>query len=182
MANTYIAIATTSVPASSSATSIDFQNIPSTYTDLCILLSLRSNNTGGGSTGAMDDWYMRVNNVSTGGTYSNLGIYGTGSSSGSWSTTGGTSGAQIYGGWNNEATDTNIYTNLMIYFPNYANTSYNKSIYWDGVQEYNRTTAYSYMGTGLYTSTNAINRVTVTSWNSTWQQYTTATLYGIKNS
>jgi hypothetical protein len=178
MALTYTALATTTV-GSGGAGSIDFQNIPQTYTDLCILLSLRSANSGG--SGGMDDWYLRVNNVSTGGTYSNRGIYGTGSSIATWNGTGGTSGAQIYGGWNNEALETNTFTNLQIYFANYANTSYNKSLSWEGVQEYNRTTAYSYMGAGLYSSNNAISRVTVTSWNSTWQQYTTATLYGIKN-
>ncbi len=176
MATTYEAIATVTV-GSGGASSIDIQNIPATYTDLCLVLSVRSNHTGGN-----DDWYLRVNNVSTGGTYSNRGLYGNGSSAGSWSGTGGTSGAQIYGGWNNESTNTNIFTSIQIYFPNYANTSYNKSFGWEGVQEYNSTTAYAYMGAGLYASTNAISRITFTSWNSTLAQHTTATLYGIKNS
>lgn len=176
MANTFTKIATVTV-GSGGASSIDFSSISSSYTDLCVLLSVRSNHTGGN-----DDWYLRVNGVSTGGTYSNRGLYGNGASASSWSYTGGTSGAQIYGGWENESTNTNIFTSIQIYFPNYANTSYNKSISWEGVQEYNSTTAYAYMGAGLYASTNAISRVTLTSWNSTYAQYTTATLYGISNS
>ena len=131
MANTYVAIATVTV-GSGGASSISFSSIPTTYSDLCILASVRSNHTGGN-----DDWYLRVNGVSTGGTYSNRGLYGNGSSAGSWSYTGGTSGAQIYGGWDNESTATNNFTNIQLYFPNYANTSYNKSFSWEGVQEYN---------------------------------------------
>ena len=176
MATTYKAIATVEV-GSGGAASIEFTSIPATYTDVCILASVRSNHTGGN-----DDWYLRVNGVSTGGIYSNRGVYGDGSTDSSWSYTGGTPGAQIYGGWNNESTATNNFTSIQLYFPNYANTSYNKSISWEGVQEYNQTQAYAYMGAGLYGQTSAISSITITSWNSTWAEYTTATLYGIKNS
>lgn len=170
------AIETVTVGAGGAA-SINFNSIPQTYTDLMIRLSVRSNHTAGQN----DDWYMRVNGVSTGGTYSNKGVYGNGSTASSWGYTGGTSGAQIYGGWDNEATNTNIFTNIQIYFSNYANTSYNKSFCWEGVQEYNATQAYSYMGAGYYGQTTAISSIAITSWNSTWAQYTTATLYGISN-
>ena len=176
MTVTFKAIATTTV-GSGGASSINFSSIPSNYNDICVILSIRSNHTGGN-----DDWYLRVNGVSTGGTYSDKGLNGNGTSVSAWNYTGGTSGAQIYGGWENESTNTNIFTNIQIYFSNYANTSASKSISWEGAQEYNATTAYTYTGSGLYASTNAISQITITSWNSTYAQYSTATLYGIKNS
>ena len=177
MANTFTKIATVTV-GSGGATSIDFSSIGSTYTDICILMSLRSAHSA-----TDDDWYMRINGVSTGGTYINRRLYGNGSTAASASRTGGTSGAQIYGGWDNSAGGTaSTFSNISIYIPNYASTSTYKSISIDGVQEANATTAYAYLNAALFQSNNAINQVTITSWNSTWAQYTTATLYGIKNS
>ena len=94
--------------------------------------------------------------------------------------TGGTSGAQIYGGWDNSAGGTaSTFSNISIYIPNYASTSAYKSISIDGVQEANATTAWAYLNAALFQSNNAINQVTITSWNSTWAQYSTATLYGV---
>lgn len=172
--NTLVKIQTVTV-GSGGASSIDFTSIPSTYTDIYIVMSLRSAHTS-----TDDDWYMRINGVSTGGTYTNRRLYGNGSTASSASSTGGTSGAQIYGGWDNSAGGTaSTFSNISIYIPNYASTSTYKSISIDGVQEANATTAYAYLNAALFQSNNAINQVTITSWNSTWAQYTTATLYGV---
>jgi len=169
-----VAIQTVTV-GSGGAASIDFTSIPQTYTDLYIVLSLRSAHSS-----TDDDWYMRINGVSTGGTYANRRLYGNGATASSASGTGGTSGAQIYGGWNNSAGGTaSTFSNISIYIPNYASTSTYKSISIDGVQEANATTAWAYINAALFQSNNAINQVTITSWNSTWAQHTTATLYGV---
>lgn len=174
MALTYIAIST--ITASGSISSIDFTNIPQTYTDLLILASVRSTHTD-----TNDDWYMRINNISNAGTYTNIGLYGNGSSALSWNFTGGTTGAQIYGGWNNPSSPSQIFTPISWYFPNYTNTSLNKTFGWDGAQEFNATTARRYIGGGIYAQTTAISRITIFSWNASWAQNTQATLYGIKN-
>jgi len=172
-----VAIQTVTV-GSGGAASIDFTSIPQTYTDLYIVLSLRSAHSS-----TDDDWYMRINGVSTGGTYANRRLYGNGATASSASGTGGTSGAQIYGGWNNSAGGTaSTFSNISIYIPNYASTSTYKSISIDGVQEANATTAWAYINAALFQSNNAINQVTITSWNSTWAQHTTATLYGVTSS
>ena len=174
--NTLYRIGNTVTVGSGGVSNFDFTSIPQTYTDLVLVMSVRSNWSGGN-----DDWKMFINNVSAGGTYTDKLVIGNGSSTSSSSTTGSPSGGQIYGGWNNESTNTNAFTSIQIYFPNYANTSYNKTFSLEGVQEYNATTAYTYMGAGIYSSTNAISRITVSSWNSTWAQYSTATLYGVKS-
>jgi hypothetical protein len=173
MANTFELIASSTV-GSGGAANIEFTSIPSTYTDLCLKLSLRTlhNNTP-------DDWYLRVNGISSS-VYSYIYLQGNGStaSSGRASST-----SLIYVPYtDSDANTTSTYTNIEMYFPNYANTSTHKSISIDGVYEQNGTTAYSWINAGLYSQTTAISSINCIPYNANWKQYSTAYLYGIKNS
>ena len=168
MANTYTKIASVTVGAGG-ASSIDFTSIPSTYTDLCIKISGRSTSTSTGST-------ITFNGSSS--SYTNKRLYGDGSAP--------ASDSAITTGISNTFIDDSGFTattfgNGEIYIPNYASSNY-KSVSVDGVTENNATTALMMLTAGLWSNTAAINQVTITPALGNFTQYSTATLYGIKNS
>ena len=165
---TYKAIASTTV-GSGGASSITFSSIPQTYTDLVIKLSTRSG----------FDWIRCQFNSSGGTAYSSRWLSGNGSSAGSGSSSGDSSArATIVG-----QTDTaNTFGNAEVYIPNYTSSNY-KSLSGDGVSEANQTAAYAYLTASLWSNTSAITSITLTLENAgNFVQYSTATLYGIKNS
>jgi len=175
MANTYVAIATTTVE-SGGAADIEFTNIPATYTDLVVKISGRTN--GNGSV------CMQFNAITSG--YSGIRLEGNGSSaySGSISGQDGSSGNSFFlGGVTNSGQTANTFGSLEVYIPNYAGSN-NKSISSDGLNETNATTAYMLFYAGLLSNTAAITSVKIIPYVATdlIVQYSTATLYGIKSS
>jgi hypothetical protein len=169
MANTYVKIA--SVSLSSAAASIEFTSLPATYTDLCIKYSLRSARVD------TDDTVNVDFNAYAGTNLSMKRLEGNGASASSVSTS--TIAFRIDAANNTAST----FTSVEIYIPNYANSSYNKSLSIDYCFEQNGTTAYSGLVAGLWSSTAAITSIKITSGNSAnFDTYSTATLYGIINS
>ena len=167
MPNTMTLIASSTV-GSGGASSIDFTSIPSTYTDLVVKFSVR--NDGGATWGT-----LTLNGSSTGWTLKNL--YGDGSSTGSQSQS-----VNTYTVMQNNTGDTaNTFTNSEFYIPNYAGSNY-KSISGEQTRENNGTSAYIYLHALLWSNTAAINRVTLNAITNNFAQYSTAYLYGIKNS
>jgi hypothetical protein len=175
MATTFTKIADVTV-GSGGAASIDFTSIPSTYTDLVLKISARDNRSGSNYT---DDIRMRFNGDS-GSNYSNKVLYGGGGSTGSF---GGSGMDLMYGGYavGTDAT-ANTFGNTEIYIPNYAGSTY-KSASVDGVAESNSSSGvYLALEAGLWSNTSAITAIALTPINgSTFLQYSTATLYGVKN-
>ena len=172
MANTYQAIATTTVGSGGAAT-IEFTSIPQTYTDLVLKLSARHDSS------SPEGVTLKINSITTG--YTSRFISGSGASDGSGTRT-------TYQGWdiasvvNYSTTTSNTFANVEVYIPNYASSN-QKSASSDSVQESNATTAYMYMLAHLQTSTAAITSLTCSVQGSNnFVQYSTATLYGIKNS
>jgi hypothetical protein len=172
MANTMTLIASSTAGVGGTA-AFDFTSIPSTYTDLCVKLSLRDTSAGN-DTGKT--WVTFNNNTSS---YSEKALYGNGASAGSFSASGAnlTLNGNSADSFGNTA---NTFASLDIYIPNYAGSNY-KSVSSDTVSEQNGTTAYSVLDAGLWSNTSAITRITITS-NLLYTQYSTAYLYGIKNS
>jgi hypothetical protein len=161
------------VTVASPQASIDFQNIPSGYTDLAILISAKTSDTTSGENGT--DLNLRFNNDS-GSNYSSRILYRT-ASLGSASN----SGTSIYWGGqanNSASTMTNTFSNIAVYIPNYTGSN-NKSVSLDSVAEANASTYGLLLSAGLWTSSSAINRITFTIVNGSLVQYTTATLYGV---
>ena len=76
-----------------------------------------------------------------------------------------------------------IFGNTEIYFPNYAGSAA-KSWSNDGVAENNSTQGTAILSAGLQTATTAISSITIGNYTTPDKlaQYTTAYLYGIKNS
>jgi hypothetical protein len=167
MANTFTKIASVTVGAGGAAT-MDFTSIPATYTDLYLLISSRTAKSGvdGGD-------YLYINGVSTNRTGRRIYATGSGSASDQPSDQSGFS--------NGNTTTANTFSNSSIYIPNYAGSTF-KSMSYDSVTENNATTAWSMLGANLWSSTAAINRLTLYPDTPNYLQYTTATLYGIKNS
>jgi len=153
---------------------MSFTSIPSTYTDLLVKFSARSSQTGTDNSQAN----LTFNSSSSG--YSDRLLYGRGSSASS------ASSATSYITWAGivpaaNAT-ANTFSNSEIYVPNYAGST-NKSLSSDNVEENNSATDnFLTLLAGLWSNTSAITTLTLTCNGGNFVQYSTATLYGIKNS
>lgn len=173
MANTYILIASSTV-GSGGANYIDFTSIPSTYTDLCLKLSSRVSETGG-----VQDVAIRYNS-DTGFNYSYRELVGTGASTSSGNGT--TDHHNTIG--NPSDSTSNTFSNVEIYIPNYAGSN-QKSSSVDAVVENNtastavqeRLQAWKWSGTAAITTIRVYDPA-----GGNLLQYSTAYLYGIKNS
>jgi hypothetical protein len=171
MANTYEAIATVEVGSGGAAT-IEFTSIPATYTDLVLRASVRSSNAT-----TQDDMYLRFNG-DTGSNYSDRAIYssnGTSAASLSHSSI----GFLFTGSIDGTTSTASTFTSTDFYIPNYTSANY-KSVSQDIANENNATAGWLGMFAGLWASTSAITSITLS--NSPFAEYSTATLYGIKNS
>ena len=172
MPNTFTKIASSTV-GSGGAASITFSSIPSTYTDLQILLSARD-------TDSANNWYLltlQLNTDTTNGNYSTRILYGFGSTAGS-----GTGNRQNTGYVTSNARTADTFGNLSLYLPNYAGSN-NKSFSTDTVTEGNGSTVEILgMYAGLWSYNSEINQIILTLDVGNFAQYSTATLYGIKSS
>jgi len=169
MATTYEAIATVTV-GSGGASSIEFTGIPATYSDLVILTSTRCSGT---------DSDIRLTFNSSGGTYTLRKLLGDGSSASSYT------GSNEFLRNNPSGSTSSTFTNSMVYIPNYAGSNA-KSLSGDSVAENNATSnAVVQLTAGNWSGTSAISSIKIDSTSGPSQtlvQYSTATLYGIKNS
>lgn len=155
---------------SGGASTFDFTSIPSTYTDLVVKLSARTDDTG-----TYGYAYISFNNT----TYNSAIRYLQGSGSGVNSASESTGYIGIVDA--NGAT-ANTFSSNEVYIPNYAGST-NKSFSVDSTEEHNATTSYMQLMAGLWSNTATINRITIkTAGANKFLQYSTATLYGIKNS
>ena len=172
MPNTFVKIASVTV-GSGGAASIDFSSIPSTYTDLCVKLSTRI------STAANRESVKLTFNGNAS-NYSRKRLYGFESGAASDGASGQTF---IEIGLVPAASATsNTFSNDEIYVPNYAGNT-NKSVSYEVIAENNSSASYvDLMGAGLWSDTSAITSLTLTPNSGSFVQYSTATLYGIKNS
>jgi hypothetical protein len=173
MATTYEAIATVTV-GSGGAANIEFTSIPQTYTDICIKLSARSDRASW-----LDYLYVRFNGSSAT-NYSDRYILGYGTTVESASHS---SAAQLYMvAITGDTATASTFGNGEIYIPNYAGST-NKSVSTDLVLENNSASNNSLsLNAGLWSQTAAISSVTLSNQYGNFVQYSTATLYGIKNS
>jgi hypothetical protein len=166
MANTYTLIASSTVGSGGAAT-ITFSSIASTYTDLKVVVSGRN------STSSTSDLILKFNGSSSG--YTQKYIIGTGVSA--------VSGSQTYGqiGIMAGNSTANTFATNETYIPNYASSNY-KSFSSDDAYENNATQAYASFWANLWSNTAAITSIELSSGTGNFVQYSTAYLYGIKNS
>jgi len=169
MANTYTLIASSTV-GSGGAANIEFTSIPATYTDLLIKISARQ--------GADNAFDLTFNDSTT--SYSTLRLQGDGSAVASNNAGGVTSAIRSIGIENTNNT-ANTFGNTEVYIPNYASSNY-KSVNVDGVNESNGTEIYMNLLAGLWSNTSAINKIKIAANAGSLVEYSSAYLYGIKNS
>jgi hypothetical protein len=175
MANTYTLIASSTV-GSGGAANIEFTSIPGTYTDLAIFLSARC--SGSGANG-WENGSITFNNSTSG--YSGILLVGRGDLA-PVSISNGTSAIDY--GWyaSDSGTTANTFASNFIYIPNYTSSN-NKSVSSDIAQETNAARAIMGFNAGLWSNSAAITSVKLTNASpQTFVQYSTAYLYGIKNS
>lgn len=144
--------------------------IPATYTDLQVLMSVR---TAGG--GAGDTVRVQFNGSSSNFTVKELSGAGSG-------TPGSSSRSDGYVGYMNAGGSTsNTFSNASLYIPNYTSSNY-KSYSVDKVSEQNGITAYAEFVAGLWSQTAAITSLTFVSAGSfNIVEGSTFYLYGISN-
>ena len=176
MANTYTLISSNTL--SSSAASVTFSSIPSTYTDLVLRISARMSN--GGATDSVLDLEF---NSSTAANYSNTNLRGDGSTAASnrYTTTTAFPYLRFTYSMNGSATTASTFNNGEIYIPNYAGST-NKVASNFSVLENNATAAGLNAGAGLWQITSAITQIKISTSSDTYASGSSFYLYGIKNS
>lgn len=165
---TFTQIGTAQVVGAGGAPTISFSSIPSTYTDLVLITSLRK------SASSANVVLMQFNSSSS--NFTQRYIDGNGSTTTSASNTSGWAGLII-------GTDytANTFANNSVYITNYAGST-SKSYSVDQVTENNATTSYVGLVAGLWSNSAAINSITLTPADSSnFVQYSTAYLYGVSN-
>lgn len=170
MATTFELITSVTV-GSGGASTIDFTSIPSSFSDLSVVVSARSTHTS-----VLDELLVRFNSSSTG--YTNKFVMGDGSTTQSYSNNYTTSG---YVGYISAANATaGTFGSSSIYIPLYTGSK-NKSFSSDSVAESNAPTQYMNMNATLWSNTAAITAIQLRLGYANFAQYSTAYLYGVKN-
>lgn len=175
MASTMVALQTVTVGAGGTAT-VNFTNIPQTYTDLVVALSLKNTTTTSAENGT--DMQFSFNGSSAN-LYSSRIIYNTlalGSAA-----TSGTNMSWVGQSNNNAASMANTFSNVQVYIPNYTSSNA-KSLSVESVTEANASTQGMILTAGLWNNTAPISSMSWTSSSGNFSQYSTLTLYGVYNS
>lgn len=153
-------------------TSVTFNNIPQTFTDLKICVSARDGRTDAHFANVA----VRING-SDSSVYSNMNIAGT---SGSTSTdTFNSQNAYYYNLYANGAISTaNTFSNDEIYIPNYTSYGF-KQLLIDNAVESHNTGSLHVANAGLYRGSGPITSILFAAQNIAFAQNSTFTLYGI---
>lgn len=156
----------------SSAANVTFSSIPSTYTDLVLRISARTDNAS-----EIGTLYYRFNNDSSA-IYSSTQLRGEGATATSGRTSAATSIQGLYADGANATANT--FSNVEIYIPNYLSTT-NKPSSGYGAQETNAATAYIRALAGLAAVTSAITRIDIITTATNFVSGSSFFLYGISN-
>jgi hypothetical protein len=152
---------------SGGATSMQFNSIPQTYTDLVLLVSVRSGSSG-------DTLFLRINNDTLSSTTSKI-LEGNGATASGSSST---SNTFVRFGSITSAASANTFSSGSAYLPNYTGSA-NKTVSVDYVMENNGTTGYQTIVSGVFPVTAAITALTISNTSSSLAEFSTAYLYGI---
>lgn len=169
MANTHKLISTVTVGAGGTS-SISFTNIPSTYTDLLIKFSGKSD-----ASANVVDCNLSFNSSTS--SFSWRELYGDGGTTYSGSNTTNNALGQLAAA----NFTSNVFSSYEIYIPRYAG-SYYKSFNVNFVTENNAVLAYAGLIGGMRSNTDTITSISISPSSGNLVQYSTAYLYGIKNS
>jgi hypothetical protein len=160
----------------SSAASYTFSAIPSTFTDLVVRVSSRSDYAGNA------DYANLTINSDTSSIYSNTALRGNGTAAASYNEANVSPSTANYNTRQNADTSTsNTFSSLEIYIPSYT-ASQNKAFSQFGAQENNNTTAELWPIASLYRSTTAISSLKLQPiFGTNFLSGSSFYLYGVKN-
>lgn len=157
----------TQTVGSTAVNTITFNNIPQTFTDLFLKLSLRTDDAA-----VEAQFFMMLNGSSSNFTYTEL--YGTGSSTGT--------SRSVYsriGSANGSQATSNSFSSHDVYISNYTGSNY-KQIICDNVMENNATFSVVKLNSLLWSSTSSITSLSIEAFGSQkFTQYSTFSLYGV---
>lgn len=171
MANTYIKIASHTV-GSGGVSSIDFNSIPQTYTDLILKVSIRTSRAT-----TNDALAVKLNNSTS--SYASIDLTYDAGNVATYSNLFG-AGYNLNTQGNNTTAST--FSNQEIYIPNYTSSTA-KPFSSDSVVENNGSDARVEIMATSWSSSAAVTSIILASYTgNTILQHSTATLYGIKNS
>ena len=176
MAATFKAIATVTV-GSGGSSSISFSSIPATYNDLCVLLSVRTT----GDQASVNYCQLRMTYNGSSSSYSYRLQYGIAAVGNGTLSSNSTTEVTWAGAVNDSTSTSNTFASNMIYIQEYASSNY-KSASHDGTSESNDSSVLNTLTASLWSNTSTITSITFTPETGNFAQYSTATLYGIKNS
>lgn len=159
---------------SSSAASVTFSSIPSSYTDLVVRISARDN-----SVNTYLQMFFTYNNNTTA-VYSVTKLTGTGSVASSTRQSTQTEHQDPLETSNNATGNT--FSSAELYIPNYSGATYNKVYSSSSVAENNATTAGIQAASGLWRATTAISSIEIYPTTGSFVSGSSFYLYGIKNS
>lgn len=158
------------------ASSITFNNIPQTFTDLKLVISARSTQTG--DTYKKTNYYLKFNSNAEF-IYSNTHLYGTGS--GTASAKDSNQDYLFMGVIDADDATASTFGSAEVYIPNYTGSNF-KSVIGDSVSENNATAALQIFNAGLWRKTDAISSIFIAGIGGNFKQYSTFSLYGILRS
>lgn len=161
MANTYEKIGSTATVGAGGASSVTLSSIPSTYTDLIVVYSLRGNSTEG--------VYIQFNGSTSG--FTSRYLYADGSN---------VSSAVLARYLGSIVQTASTFTNGSIYITGYAESNH-KAFGVDEVYEQNSTAGFNNLVAHVWANTAPITSITLEA-ASGLNQYSTVSLYGIKKS
>jgi hypothetical protein len=174
VSNSYESISTVTV-GSGGSSSIDFTSIPSTYTHLQIRGIAR-----GSRAATQDTLKVIYNNDSAGNYFSYHEIYGDGSSAAAYN--GNATNTNNYvDSFAASSASANIFGAMIIDILDYTNTNKYKTNRFLGGNDRNGSGSIAF-GSGLWMSTSAITRITISAANGNLSEYSQFALYGIKGS
>jgi hypothetical protein len=173
MPTTYQLIASNTVGVGG-ATSLTFSSIPSTFTDLCMKVSARTNEAD-----TYSGVLLYLNNDRTG-VYDFIRNVGNGSTITSASAS---ANNQMYINFaaNGNTSTASTFSNSEFYLPNYRSSTF-KSVSADTAQENNASLAYSTVQAHLWKNTSAVTSIVVEPSGGSFLQNSTFYLYGISKS
>ena len=131
----------------SDTASVTFSSIPGTYTDLLLVMSIRTARASPFTIEGVDIWF---NSDTTAGNYTKRRLLGQGSSASS------DTGGSLLAPTNGATSST--FSNNEVYVPNYAGST-NKAYSVSSAAEHNATTAYLAAGAELWSNTAAISSI-----------------------
>jgi hypothetical protein len=173
MANTYTLISSNTL--SSSAASVTFSSIPSTYTDLVLKVSARNTEAV-----TINQLNVAFDSNSGNTAHSRTQLSGDGSAAAS-SRQSNNSIITVVDVINSANSTANTFSSYDIYIPSYT-ASQNKPVSLDTTTEQNATLSYRIITAGLWRNTSAVSTIILSGGGGSFASGSSFYLYGIKNS